>query len=169
MATSSGTKSGSLARHAEMAEQHLGLLTVGFVHDLDAPPLRRLRLAHRQGIGTGGGGAGQGGKQALHPRGEIIDVDVTGRGDDDVGAHHVAAVVDHQIVSADTFQTGAISFGRMPVGVIAVQVADEKALAQRLIVVPRFLDVGQDLPARPRKLRRRKNPGATGHPPRWRR
>ena len=152
MAICSGTKSLSEACRVGVAEHELRLLAVGFVDQLDAPPLERHRRAQLERVGGRGGGGRQAveglGQRAASASGSTSPVKAKIRFRPPKWCLKCAAVSD----AVAAVERGRQAIDRMAVGVLAVDIAQEEALAELAIVVAVLGDLPLDLLARAGKF-----------------
>ncbi len=129
-----------------VAEHDLGLLAIGLVDQLDAPAAGRDRHAqHRLLLGRP---LAQPVERARELRRQRRRLDVARRREDQVAADELLAEVRRDLVGGHVVEVGARAVGRVPVGVVAVQVLREEARAQRLVVVAGLVDLRLDLAPR---------------------
>ncbi len=162
MAICSGTIVAVGGVQGGVAEHELRLLPIGFVDQLDAPPLERHRRAQLERVRRRRGGRRETVEGPRQRGGERFGIDVSGEGEDQVASPEVAAEMRGGLRGGRRVERGRQAVDRMAVGVLAVDVAQEEALAQLAIVVAVLVDLSLDLLARAGKLGRRRRSGGSG-------
>ncbi len=145
-ATSSGTRSGSLAGGPAWPNMICACCRSGLSTSWMRQPLA--------GTGTRSAGCFSFGpsRSPLNARASCAasaagSTSPDGR-EDQVAAHELLAEVRRDLVGGHVVEVGARSVGRVAVGVVAVQVLREEARAQRLVVVAGLVDLRLDLAPR---------------------
>ena len=123
-----------------VAEHELRLLPVGFVDQLDAPPLSGTGARSSSAFGGGAGAADRPWKSAPAWR-ERVRFDVAGEREDQVPPAEVPAEVRRGLGGGGGVQGRLQPVDGMAVGVLAVDVAHEEARAEQAVVVAGLVDL----------------------------